>query len=83
MRRDETFAKLEELAGGRCAPNERSEPKERFAASDVRCDVRSEDAFEKFAFVRDERDAKLDGLDGGRLESNDEPARLDVLAELH
>ena len=54
--RDEALAKLEELEGGRCAPNERSEPKERLAASDVRCD----DAFEKFALVRDERDAKLD-----------------------
>lgn len=60
VRRDEALAKLEELAGGRCAPNERSEPKEWFAASDVCCDVRSEDAFEKVALVRDTRDAKLD-----------------------
>jgi hypothetical protein len=59
MPRDETFAKLEELEGGRCAPKERSEVKEWFPANDVRCDVPCNDAFEKFEVVRDERDAKL------------------------
>jgi hypothetical protein len=63
MLRGETFAKLEELEGGRCAPNERFAAKEWFAASDVRCDgpseLRCDDAFEKFEVVRDERAAKL------------------------
>jgi hypothetical protein len=59
MLRGERFVKLEDLEGGRCAPNERSDAKEWFAANDARCDVPCNDAFERFEVVRDERAAKL------------------------
>jgi hypothetical protein len=76
VRPAEPSAKLDELQGGRFAPNERFAPKERFAANELRGDE-----FEKLEAVRDERDAKLAWLHGGRLGLNEEPARLDIPAK--
>jgi hypothetical protein len=74
----ERFATPDTLDGGRCAPNELFEAKEWLPASEVR----GSPPLAKFAGPCELRDAKRDGLQGGRFESYEALPRFVVLAEV-